>query len=166
MNDNNLQFSFTLLDGTTFYLADFQLVLVVNTASQCGFAKQLSRLQALHERYQGRGFTVLGVASQSFGKQEFQAACDIESAIKKRAAITFPMTQLTAVIGEAIHPFYAWAAGQVSLLGRPKWNFHKYLVSNNPMTLIDWFSSVTDPLGGKVIGAIEAALSNGQKASS
>ena len=165
MHDNNLNFSFTLLDGTTFHLADFPLVLVVNTASQCGFANQLSGLQVLHERYQARGFTVLGVASQSFGKQEFQAACDIESAIRKEAAITFPMTQLTAVRGKEIHPFYAWAAGQVSLLGRPKWNFHKYLVGN-PMTLINWFSSVTDPLSGKVIDDIEAALSNGQKASS
>ncbi|WP_243018759.1 MULTISPECIES: glutathione peroxidase [Candidatus Cardinium] len=156
--DNN--FSFTLLDGTTFFLgsAFAKVVLVVNTASRCGFARQFDALQRLHDRYQASGFTVLGVSSQSFGKQESDEPCDIAAAIKAKCSnITFPITQLTSVRGKAIHPFYAWAATQVSLLGRPKWNFHKYLIGKDS-ELITWFASSTDPLAPKVIEAVEAAL--------
>lgn len=159
---NPKNFSFTLLDGTTFHLCSDvpQVVLVVNTASRCGFARQFEALQKLHDRYHDHGFTVLGVSSQSFGKQEFDNACDIVDAIKNKcSAVTFPITQLTAVRGKAIHPFYAWAATQVSLLGRPKWNFHKYLIGKDG-ECITWFSSATDPLAPKVIEAVEAALGN------
>ena len=161
--NNHKDFSFTLLDGTTFHLCNGvpQVVLVVNTASRCGFARQFDALQKLHDRYHARGFTVLGVSSQSFGKQEFEKACDIEAAIKNKCGgVTFPITQLTAVRGKAIHPFYAWAATQVSLLGRPKWNFHKYLIGKDGVC-ITWFSSATDPLASKVIEAVEAALAKG-----
>ncbi|TSJ80628.1 MAG: glutathione peroxidase [Candidatus Cardinium sp.] len=153
-------FSFTLLDGTPFHICNGQVVLVVNTASRCGFARQFDALQKLHDRYHADGFTVLGVSSQSFGKQEFDKAYDIAAAIKNKCStVTFPITELTAVRGKAIHPFYAWAAAQVSLLGRPKWNFHKYLIGKNG-ACITWFSSATDPLAPKVIEAVEAALAN------
>ena len=78
------KFSFTLLDGSLFDLSvdDAQVILVVNTASQCGFAKQFSALQNLHDRYHARGFTVLAVSSQSFGKQELEDVCEIESAMR------------------------------------------------------------------------------------
>jgi glutathione peroxidase len=164
MNEKNHnrdeKFSFTCLDGSTFNLCgtQSQVVLVVNTASQCGFAKQFNALQTLHDRYHAKGFTVLGVSSQSFGKQEFESSCDIETAIKNKcAAITFPITQLTAVRGKNAHPFYVWAATQVSMLGRPKWNFHKYLIGKNNR-LITWFASITDPLSTTVVEAIETAL--------
>ncbi|TDG95113.1 glutathione peroxidase [Cardinium endosymbiont of Culicoides punctatus] len=151
---------FILLDNTIFRLpsADPQVILVVNTASQCGFAKQFSSLQQLYDRYHARGFTVLGVSSQSFRKQEFEEACDIRNGIQRKGGeINFPITQLTAVRGATIHPFYAWAATQVSTLGRPKWNFHKYLLGKTGK-LVTWFSSITDPLSPKVIEAIEAEL--------
>ncbi|CAH2559887.1 glutathione peroxidase [Cardinium endosymbiont of Oedothorax gibbosus] len=160
--NNPKNFSFTLLDGTTFHLCSGvpQVVLVVNTASRCGFSRQFDTLQKLHDRYYVHGFTVLGVSSQSFRKQEFDRPCDIAAAIKKKcSAVTFPITQLTAVRGKAIHPFYAWAATQVLLWGRPKWNFHKYLIGKDG-GCITWFSSATDPLAPKVIAAIEAALGN------
>ncbi|WP_419241085.1 glutathione peroxidase [Cardinium endosymbiont of Nabis limbatus] len=156
-------FSFTLLDGTTFHLCNGvpQVVLVVNTASRCGFARQFEALQKLHDRYHAKGFTVLGVSSQSFGKQESDLPADIAAAVQNKCSVvSFPITQLTAVRGKAIHPFYAWAATQVSLLGRPKWNFHKYLIGKDGQ-LITWFSSTTDPLAPKVIEAVEAALDNG-----
>ncbi|AXI23918.1 Glutathione peroxidase [Cardinium endosymbiont of Sogatella furcifera] len=152
-------FSFTLLDGTLFKFSN-QDVLVVNTASQCGFARQFNALQELHDRYHAQGFTVLGVSSQSFRKQEFDQPCEIAAAIKNKCnRVTFPITQLAAVRGKSIHPFYAWAATQVSLLGRPKWNFHKYLIGKDGRC-ITWFSSVTDPLAPNVIDAVEAALAN------
>ncbi|CCM10508.1 Glutathione peroxidase [Cardinium endosymbiont cEper1 of Encarsia pergandiella] len=153
-------FSFTLLDGTTFHLCSGQVVLVVNTASRCGFARQFDALQRLHDRYHMHGFTVLGVSSQSFGKQEFEKPCDIATAIQnKSSGLTFPITQLTAVRGKSIHPFYAWAATQVSWCGRPKWNFHKYLIGKEGQC-ITWFASATDPLAPKVIETVEAALGN------
>lgn len=151
-------FRFTCLNGSTFELDGGQVVLVVNTASQCGFAKQLPALQTLHERYHSQGFTLLGVSSQSFRKQEFDEPCAIATALQKKGGnITFPITQLEAVRGKNIHPFYAWAATQVSLLGRPKWNFHKYLVGRGNK-LITWFSSATDPLSPKILEAVETAL--------
>jgi len=161
MNEGHISsdFKFTLLDGAIVDLSHLasKVILVVNTASQCGFAKQFGKLQALHDRYHVDGFTVLGVSSQSFGKQEFQDGCDIVAAIKNYGIITFPITQLTAVRGKNIHPFYAWAASHVSILGRPKWNFHKYLIGRQNQFLT-WFSSVTDPLSSKVIEAVESAL--------
>lgn len=160
--NNHQHFSFTLLDGTTFHLGSgvSPVVLVVNTASRCGFARQFDALQTLHDRYHANGFTVLGVSSQSFGKQEFDQACDIVAAIKNKcSAVTFPITQLTAVRGKSMHPFYAWAATQVSLCGRPKWNFHKYLIGKDGQC-VTWFASATDPLAPKVIEAVEAALGN------
>ncbi|HLP34569.1 MAG TPA: hypothetical protein VK133_01075 [Amoebophilaceae bacterium] len=151
-------FRFTCLNGSTFELDGSQVVLVVNTASQCGLAKQLPALQTLHERYHSQGFTVLGVSSQSFRKQEFEEICAIEAALQKKGGnITFPVTQLEAVRGRDIHPFYAWAAAQVSFLGRPKWNFHKYLVGRGN-NLINWFASTTDPLHPNILEAIENAL--------
>lgn len=159
MNNHNI-FSFTLLDGTTFHLGGDcgQVVLVVNTASRCGFAGQFDALQELHERYCANGFSVLGVSSQSFRKQEFDTPCQIATAIRNKwNRVNFPITELTEVRGKAIHPFYAWAAKEVSLLGRPKWNFHKYLIGKEGK-LITWFSSATNPLSKKVIEAVEAAL--------
>lgn len=151
-------FSFTLLDGTTFHFYSGQVVFVVNTASRCGFARQFDALQKLHDRYHSSGFTVLGVSSQSFRKQEFDQPCDIAAAIKNKCStVTFPITQLTAVRGKSIHPFYEWAANQVSWCGRPKWNFHKYLIGKDSQ-FITWFSSATDPLAPKVVEAVEAAL--------
>lgn len=153
-------FSFTLLDGSIFHLCSGiqQVVLVVNTASRCGFARQFDALQRLHDRYHVDGFTVLGVSSQSFGKQEFEKPCDIASAIQNKwSTLTFPITQLTAVCGKSIHPFYAWAATQVSWYGRPKWNFHKYLIGKQGQC-IAWFAFATDPLAPKIIEAVEAAL--------
>ncbi|WP_339044670.1 glutathione peroxidase [Cardinium endosymbiont of Tipula unca] len=153
-------FEFVLLDNSTFHLpsTENQVILVVNTASKCGFAKQFSSLQKLYDRYHASGFTVLGVSSQSFGKQEFETACDIKTGINNKVGeINFPITELVAVRGTNIHPFYAWAATQVSLLGRPKWNFHKYLLDKTGR-FVTWFASVTDPLSPKVIEAVEAEL--------
>lgn len=162
MNTHNIcpNCEFVLLDGSIFHLpsTEPQAILVVNTASKCGFSKQFSSLQKLHDCYHASGFTVLGVSSQSFQKQEFDAACDIKTGIQSKFdEINFPITTLTEVRGANIHPFYAWAATQVSILGRPKWNFHKYLL-NKKGQFVTWFSSVTDPLSQKIIEAVETEL--------
>ena len=149
-----------MLDGSLFDLPtpNHQVVLVVNTASQCGFAKQFQALQKLYDQYHHQGFTVLGVSSQSFGKQEFDLDCQVEVFVKQQTpSMTFPITQLTAVRGENSHPFYAWIASQVPWLGRPRWNFYKYLIGRN-FQLLNWFWPITDPLSKKVIHAIQRAL--------
>ena len=110
-------------------LADFRdgPVLLVNTASRCGFTPQFDGLQALWERYRGRGLTVVGVPSNSF-KQELDSATKVKDFCEVNFAIDFPMTGLVEVIGPDAHPFYRWAAEQ----GRaPAWNFHKLLLDRD-----------------------------------
>jgi glutathione peroxidase len=152
-------YSFIGIDGTVLPLSDFEgkTLLIVNTASQCGFTKQYADLQAVYETYRERGLVVLGVPSNDFGGQEPGSDAQIKEFCEVNFDIDFPMTGKTVVTGEQSHPFYQWAANQVTALGRPRWNFHKYLIGPNGK-LIDWFSSMTNPQDAKVIAAIERAL--------
>ncbi len=152
-------FSFVSIDGAPLPLSTFsgKVVLIVNTASFCGFTKQYAKLQTLHERYVEKGLVVLGVPSNDFGSQEPGGSEEIKSFCELNYGINFPMTEKVKVKGENAHPFYAWAAEEVGFVGKPKWNFHKYLVDPNG-ELLAWFSSPTSPLSSKVVTAIEDVL--------
>ncbi len=154
-------FSFTAIDGAPLPMADFQgkAVLVVNTASFCGFTGQYEALQALYDRFQDRGLVVLGVPSNDFGRQEPGSADEIKEFCEVNYQITFPLTEKQVVSGSDAHPFYRWAGDQVGTMGKPRWNFHKYLVGPDG-ELVDWFSTVTKPDSSKVVSAIEAVLPN------
>lgn len=151
--------NFTALDGKPLPLSEFkgQLLLVVNTASKCGFTPQYESLEKIYQAYKDRGFVVLGVPSNDFANQEPGTADQIASFCKLNYGVTFPLTAKEHVSGDDAHPFYKWAAGEVSWLGRPKWNFHKYLISRDGK-LLDWFSSKTSPDNDKIIAAIEKNL--------
>lgn len=153
------QFSFTSIDGTQLALSDFagKLLLVVNTASRCGFTPQYDQLQALWQNYRDQGLVVLGVPSNDFGRQELDSSAAIKEFCSVNFAIDFPMTESSRVKGDAAHPFYLWATEQAGRGGRPRWNFHKYLIGPDGQ-LIDWFSSMTGPDSDKIIRAIEAHL--------
>jgi len=153
-------FSFTAIDGGDLPLGDFegQVLLVVNTASRCGFTSQYDGLQDLYETYKDKGLVVLGVPSNDFGGQEPGEAEEIKEFCEVNFNITFPMADKTKVKGEMAHPFYRWAADQVGVIAKPRWNFHKYLIGRDGR-LIDWFSSPTHPSSGKMRRAVEAALS-------
>lgn len=153
-------FSFTAIDEKTpLPLSTYKgkVVLVVNTASKCGFTPQYNDLQALYDMYKDRGLVVLGVPANNFGQQEPGSNADISEFCEVNFNINFPMTAKESVVGDDAHPFYQWAAQQAGWVGRPRWNFHKYLIGPNG-EFIDWFSSPTSPLSDKVKEAVEAAL--------
>ena len=154
-------FTFTGIDGKPLPLSKFKgkLLLVVNTASECGFTPQYEGLEALWLKYKDKGLVVLGVPSNDFGGQEPGNAGDIATFCKVNYGVTFPLADKTVVSGKDAHAFYQWAGKQAGVLGSPKWNFHKYLIGPDGQFL-DWFSSPTTPTGPKITKAVEAALPN------
>lgn len=152
-------FSFTSIDGSPLPMASFKgkVVMVVNTASQCGFTPQYTDLQALWAKYRDRGLVVLGVPSNDFGGQEPGSSGDIKKFCEVNFDVDFPLTEKQVVAGKEAHPFYRWAAAELGDMAKPRWNFHKYLVDGEGK-LVDWFSTVTKPSSDKVISAVEQAL--------
>ena len=152
-------FSFTSIDGQPLPFGTYKgkAVLVVNTASECGFTPQYKDLQALYERYKGRGLVVLGVPSNDFGGQEPGQEAQIKTFCEINYGVDFPLTAKEHVKGDAAHPFYAWAGEKAGMIGRPKWNFHKYLIGPDG-AFVDWFSSVTSPSAERVAKAVEKVL--------
>lgn len=151
--------SFEGIDGTPLPLAGFKgkSVLIVNTASECGFTPQYADLQKLWEQHRERGLVVLGVPSNDFGAQEPGDEATIAAFCAERYAVDFPMTGKVEVIGGNAHPFYRWIAESVGEAAVPRWNFHKYLIDRNGDLAAMWPSKV-EPLSEEVIGAIEDAL--------
>jgi glutathione peroxidase len=132
-----------------------QVLLVVNTASKCGFTPQFEALEGLHARYKARGFAVLGFPSGDFMAQEFTDEKKIQEFCTLTYGVKFPMFQKVHVKGDEATPFYkalAKATGEA-----PKWNFHKYLIGRDGKVVAN-FGSRTKPDAPEVIAAIEAAL--------
>ena len=133
-------------------------MLIVNTASMCGFTSQYSGLQDLWESYRDRGLVVLGVPSDDFGGQELENAAEVKSFCTINYNIDFPMTDIVNVRGSAAHPYYKWVAEAYGGLAVPRWNFHKHLVDADGR-LVEWFVSTTGPSSPKLLRAIEKILS-------
>jgi glutathione peroxidase len=124
------------LDGKPTRLADHQgkVLLIVNTASECGFTPQFTGLEELYERYRDRGFAVLGFPCNQFGEQEPGSAEQIGAFCQKNYGVTFPMFEKIDVNGDHAHPLYTWLKQSApGLLGseRIKWNFTKFLIDRN-----------------------------------
>jgi glutathione peroxidase len=134
-----------------------KVVLVVNTASQCGFTPQYQGLEALWQEYRGRGLVVLGVPSNDFGAQEPGSNRDVASFCEINYGVDFPLLEKQVVTGANAHPFYRWAAERTGPLGVPRWNFHKILVDREGR-LADWFASTTAPDARRLRAAIDKAL--------
>lgn len=151
------EFSFASIDGGTLALSAFegQPMLVVNTASRCGFTDQLGGLQRLHERYGPEGLVVLAVPSDDF-RQELGSAAEVKEFCETQFGLTLPMTDITPVTGAMAHPFYAWLRETTGF--EPAWNFNKVLLSRDG-TVLGTFGSATRPLSRRMTGAIEDALS-------
>jgi glutathione peroxidase len=152
-------FSFTAIEGGELPLAQYRgkVVLLVNTASQCGFTPQYAGLQEVWERYRERGLVVLGVPSNDFGGQEPGSEAEIKQFCEVNFNVDFPLTAKESVVGDAAHPFYRWAAETLGFVAKPRWNFHKYLIGPEG-ELVDWFATTTAPTAPKVTEAIEAQL--------
>lgn len=152
-------FSFTSIEGDALPMSSYagKAVLVVNTASHCGFTSQYADLQALWSRYRGKGFVLLGVPSNDFGGQEPGTAEEIKKFCEVNFDVDFPLTEKVLVKGDDAHPFYKWASTQFGFAAQPRWNFHKYLIAPDGR-LVDWFSTPTSPTSAKVIKSIESVL--------
>ena len=159
MTKTAYDFSFQSIEGAPLPFSAYRgnVVMVVNTASFCGFTKQYKALQAVWERFRDRGFVVLGVPSNDFGSQEPGSEKEIKQFCELNYGIDFPMTSKAHVKGQKAHPFYKWAAREKGALAKPRWNFHKYMVGRNGR-LVEWFSTPTKPTATKVTRVIEEQL--------
>lgn len=147
---------FPSIDGGTLSIADWrgQPVLVVNTASHCGFTGQYSALQQVHEDYGPRGLVVLAVPSDSFN-QELGSAEEVKEFCDFNYNLTLPMTDITSVRGAKAHPFYQQVAEQTGF--EPSWNFNKILL-NTEGEVIATYGATTRPDSRQVLSQVEALL--------
>jgi glutathione peroxidase len=152
-------FSFTSIDGGDLSLKTYRgkVVLLVNTASMCGFTGQYEGLQSLWTEYKDKGLVVLGVPSDDFGGQELDDAAQVKEFCTLNYGIDFPMADIVRVKGPNAHPYYKWVADAHGGLAVPRWNFHKHVIDGNG-DLVDWFASTTGPKSGRLRKAIETAL--------
>ena len=151
-------FTFTALDGGDIRLADFagKPILVVNTASQCGYTPQYAGLEQLFTRFLGRGLMIIGVPSNDFGGQEPGGPAEISETANKEYGVTFPLAAKAEVVGPNAHPFYKWAASERPL-ETPKWNFHKYLVGRDGH-IAAVFATAVEPMEARVVDAVAKEL--------
>jgi glutathione peroxidase len=149
-------FSFKTLQGKDYPLVELagRPLVVVNTASKCGFTPQYKGLEALWRAKKEAGLVVIGVPSNDFGKQEPGSADEISSFCELNYGVDFPMMEKVPVKGADAHPFFKWAAKEGGFMAGPKWNFFKYLVAKDG-SLSTWFSSVTAPDSQKFLAAVE-----------
>jgi glutathione peroxidase len=152
-------FTLKAIDGKPLPLSQFKgkVVLLVNTASECGYTGQYEGLEQLWLANRDKGLVVVGVPSNDFGGQEPGTAGEIASFCKLNYGVTFPLSDKLVVKGGGADPLYIWAGEKAGAEGRPKWNFHKYLFGRNG-EFIDWFSTQAKPLGPKIADGVKKAL--------
>lgn len=151
-----LSHDFASIDGGTLDLSDWQgqPVLVVNTASRCGFTGQYEGLQALYDQYRDRGLVVLAVPSDDF-RQELGSAEEVKEFCELTYGIDFPMADISHVKGPDAHPFYQEVRTATGF--EPTWNFHKVLIGRDGDVVETWGSG-TRPLSRPIMQAIENQL--------
>ena len=151
-------FSFPALEKGEIRLADYagQPLVVVNTASLCGFTPQYAGLQQLWTEFRDRGLMIVGVPSNDFGGQEPGSASDIAETAQHQYGVTFPIAAKTVVKGPNAHPFYKWAA-DLRPKDVPRWNFHKYLIGRDG-NIAEVFPESVEPTDTRVKTAIARAL--------
>jgi glutathione peroxidase len=152
-------FSFTSIAGETLSLKQFEgrVLLVVNTASHCGFTPQYADLETLWRRYRDQGLTVLAVPSNDFGQQEPGSNDEIEKFCRDTYDVDFPLVAKEKVSGDDAHPFYQWAAAEGGADAAPRWNFHKYLIGPYG-EFAGAFPSQVKPLDQSVTEAIDRLI--------
>ena len=151
-------FKINSISGDIIDLNDFKgkPVLVVNTASYCGFTKQYADMQKLWERYKNKGLVVLGIPSNSFN-QEKKNNDEVKEFCEVNFSINFPITEITDVKGDNAHEIYKWAKENHGKSAVPKWNFYKILINKNGK-VEDTFSSLTKPNSSKLRNKIEMLI--------
>ena len=151
-------FSIKSITDETINFKDYEdkVILVVNTASYCGFTKQYDELQELWDLYKEKGLIVLGVPSNSFNQEKNNNA-DVKEFCEVNFNINFPLTTITEVKGENAHEIYIWAKKTYGKSAIPKWNFHKILINRNG-EVHETYVSFTNPMSKKILKEIEKIL--------
>jgi glutathione peroxidase len=157
--ESAFDFDFQALQGGDLALDQFRgkALLIVNVASHCGFTPQYQGLEKLWQTYRDRGLVVIGVPSNDFGAQEPGSAAEILQFCGQKYGIDFPMTEKVPVTGSTAHPLYKWFEAKLGDEGRPRWNFHKYLIATDGH-VVAGFSSRVAPDDAKLIKAIDDNL--------
>ena len=153
-------FWFPALEGSDIRLAEYtgKPLLIVNTASLCGYTPQYAGLQELWTEFHDRGLTIIGVPSNDFGGQEPGGSRDIAETALHQYGVTFPIAAKAVVTGPNAHPFYKWAAG-ARPKDVPRWNFHKYLIGRDGY-IADVFPQTVEPSDTRLKTAIARALAD------
>ena len=151
-------FSIESITGETINFDEYKnkVVLIVNTASYCGFTKQYDELQELWDLYKSKGLIVLGIPSNSFNQEKTNNA-DVKEFCEVNFNINFPLSTITEVKGENAHEIFKWAKANYGKSAVPKWNFYKILI-NKDGKIEDTFASFTKPMSKKLIKIIEKIL--------
>ena len=146
------------ISGNELNLNDYRnkVILLVNTASYCGFTKQYDDLQKLWDKYKNKNLIVLGIPSNSFN-QEKKTSNEVKNFCEVNFNITFPLTSIYDVKGDNAHEIYKWAKKNYGKSSIPKWNFHKILI-NKDGKVEDTFAAFTNPNSPKIKKKIEEAL--------
>jgi len=151
---------FLTITGDTTSLADFggKVVLVVNTASECGFTPQYAGLEELYRKYKDRGLVVVGFPANNFGGQEPGTNEEILNFCTTKFDVTFPMMSKVSVKGKDKHPLFVYLTEQSPLPGEIQWNFSKFLLDKNGRLVARYPSKVT-PLDSELVSTVEDLLS-------
>lgn len=151
-------------DGSVvdFNIYQGKVLLIVNTASACGFTPQYQQLEQLYQRYRPEGLEVLAFPSNDFGKQEQLSGEALESYCRVDQRLSFTVYDRIRVKGPKVHPLYKFLSdklmnGRVS--SKPLWNFHKYLIDREGR-VVDYFYSFTKPLSNRLVKKVEKLLDN------
>lgn len=151
-------FTLNTIDGKEQALSDLsgKVLLIVNVASECGYTRQYSGLQTLHESYADKGLVVMGVPANEFGGQEPGSNEEIAQFCSSKFDVSFPMYEKIVVKGAGQHPLYEYLTGQTSQVS---WNFNKFLVGKDGRVL-QHFESKVEPMSDELRAAIDQALAS------
>ena len=156
---NVYQFSFESIDGKIIHLNSLRgkPLIIVNTASFCGYTYQYEQLQSLYDKYSDKNLIIIGIPSNDFGNQEFKENKKVKDFCEVNFNIKFKLSSITRIKGTDGHPLFKWIKKEAGYLAFPKWNFYKYLF-NKDGQLVSWFSSVTKPSSQKFIAEVNKIL--------
>ena len=161
MSENAYSYSFKdINEEDLINLSDYKgkTLVVVNTASLCGFTYQYDGLQKLYDDYKDQGLVELGVPSNDFGNQESGTNSEVKEFCESTFSITFPLTEKNVVKGKDAHPFFKWSKKELGFIGGvPRWNFHKIIIGKDG-NAIAGYTALTRPSSKKFISEIEKAL--------
>ena len=155
---NAYDFSFKDIDGNNLKFKDYKgkVLLIVNTASFCGFTSQYKAMQALWDDYKDKEFVLIGIPSNDF-YQESDTEKEVKNFCERTFGVNFPMTSITAIRGKDAHPFYTWAKTSYGNKTIPKWNFYKLLI-NKDGKIVGTYSSMVSPTSDELVNDIERYL--------